>query len=272
LRAALTGPNPPRRALVVGGGFVGLEAAAVLRTLGLEVVVIEAEERLMPRAVSATLSAFYLELHRRRGVEVKLGTRVTRFGAEAGALRATCSDGSEYAADLVVIGVGVVPNQELAARAGLRCEDGIVVDEFACTEDPDIVAAGDCTRHPSAQLDRGVRLESVHNAMAQALTAAQSLCGKRIPYRQEPWFWSDQYEFKLQMVGFPEGCDREVVRGSFDQGKCSVFYFREGRLRAVDSLNAAGEHVLAKRMLAAGRFPTPEQAGDPGFDLKSVLA
>jgi 3-phenylpropionate/trans-cinnamate dioxygenase ferredoxin reductase subunit len=183
-----------------------------------------------------------------------------------------CADGRSFAGDIVVVGIGVIPNQELAVAAGLACDDGILVDEFARTSDPSIVAAGDCTYHPNPLLGRSLRLESVHNAIAQATTAAQTVCGKLNAYAQFPWFWSDQYEYKLQMVGMSDGYDEEVVRGSFETGKFSLFYFREGRLLAVDSVNSAAEHITAKRLLAAGRSPTPQQAQDRAFDLKAMLA
>ncbi len=260
-------------AVIVGGGFVGLEAAAVLRSLGLSVTLLELEARLLPRVVSPRLSDFYARLHTERGVTVRTGAQVTAI--ERGTtqpLRVVCADGRAFAADLVVVGIGVLPNQELAQAAGLLCGDGIVVDEFARTSDPSIVAAGDCTYHPNRLLGRSLRLESVHNAMAQATTAAQSVCGKLAPYEQFPWFWSDQYELKLQMVGFSEGADQEVVRGDMASGKFSVFYFRGAQLIAVDTMNAPPEHILCKRLLAAGKSPTPAQAADRAFDLKALLA
>jgi len=262
-----------RSAVVVGGGFVGLEAAAVLRGLGLDVSVLELAARVMPRAVSPTVSEFYRGVHAARGVDVVTGVAVRSITRrEAGGLSVSSTDGRAFAGDLVVVGIGVVPNQELAMAAGLACDDGILVDEFARTSDPQIVAAGDCTHHPNPLLGRSLRLESVHNAVAQATTAAFTVCGKPSAYAQFPWFWSDQYEFKLQMVGLSDGYDEEVVRGDMESGKFSLFYFRQGRLVAVDSVNSAAEHITAKRLLAAGRSPTREQASDRSFDLKSMLA
>lgn len=263
-----------RSAVVVGGGFVGLEAAAVLRTLGLEVTVLELAERLLPRVVSPTLSEFYRGVHASRGVALHTNVRVTAIEAGGRAQHAVrCADGRAFEADFVVIGIGVLPNQELAQRAGLRCEDGIVVDAFARTCDPSIFAAGDCARHPNALLAReSLRLESVHNAVAQATAAAQALSGKPTEYAQFPWFWSDQYEFKLQMVGLSTGADQEVLRGSVESGRFSLFHFRAGKWVAADTVNSPPEHILCKRLLAAGKSPTPEQARDLTFDLKSLLA
>ncbi len=262
-----------RSAVIIGGGFVGLEAAAVLRSLGLSVTVLEIEKRLLPRVVSPVLSDFYARYHESRGVSVCTGAQVT--GIERGAdqaLRVVCADGRVFAADLAVVGIGVVPNQELAEAAGLTCADGIVVDEFARTSDPSIVAAGDCAYHPSSLLGKSLRLESVHNAIAQATTAAQTVCGRLTPYAQFPWFWSDQYDLKLQMVGLSEGADEAVVRGDMEARKFSVFYFRDARLIAVDSVNAPPEHILCKRLLAAFKSPTPAQAADRAFDLKTLLS
>lgn len=262
-----------RTAVVIGGGFVGLETASVLRGLGLSVSVLEVQERVMPRVVSPTVSEFYRALHTARGVDVVTGCVVSAIErSSAGGLAVHCADGRTFVGDIVVVGIGVIPNQELAVAAGLACDDGILVDEFARTSDPSVVAAGDCTYHPNPLLGRSLRLESVHNAIAQATTAAQTVCGKLHAYAQFPWFWSDQYEYKLQMVGMSDGYDEEVVRGSLESGKFSLFYFRAGRLLAVDSVNSAAEHITAKRLLAAGRSPTPEQAQDKAFDLKAMLA
>jgi 3-phenylpropionate/trans-cinnamate dioxygenase ferredoxin reductase subunit len=269
LRAALASA---RAVAIVGGGFVGLEAAAVLAAQGRSVAVIEQQGRLLPRAVSPAVSAFYQRIHAERGAQILVGAgvaEITRAGQ--GGVAVTCHDGRGVRADLVLVGIGVLPNQELAREAGLACEDGVVVDELARTSDPEVVAAGDCTFHPNPLLGRRLRLESVHNAVAQATTAAHTVCGEALPYAQLPWFWSDQYTFKLQMVGLCEGHDEQVVRGSLERGKFSVVSFRARRLIAVESVNSAPEHILVKRLLAAGRTPTPEQAGDPAFELKSLL-
>lgn len=260
-----------RRVVVVGGGFIGLEVAAVARKKGKEVVVLEVQPRLMPRVVAPLLSDYYRALHTRHGVEIHTGAAVTGIEANDSALSLVCADGSRHDADLVVVGIGVVPNDELARDAGLACDDGICVDEYAMTEDGRIVAAGDCTNHPNTILARRLRLESVHNAMEQSKTAAATLCGHRKAYSQVPWFWSDQFDAKLQMVGLSEGHDAYVLRGEPGGGRFSVFYFRDGCLVAVDSINCPKDHLQARKLLAAGISPSPAQIEDVDFDLKSLL-
>jgi len=261
-----------QRVCIVGGGFIGLEVAAVARAQGKQVTVLEQQDRLMPRAVPRQVSDFFLALHRARGVEVRLGTTVSELlGKDGRVSTVACEDGSAIPAELVVVGIGVLPNCELARQAGLACDNGIVVDEFACTADPRIVAAGDCTNHPNALLGRRLRLESVHNAVEQARTAAASLLGSPRAYRQHPWFWSDQFEFKLQMVGLSEGHDLAVSRGNAQAGKFAVYYFREQQLAAVDAVNSPADHMLARRLLAAGISPSADQVSDPDFDLRSLL-
>jgi 3-phenylpropionate/trans-cinnamate dioxygenase ferredoxin reductase subunit len=182
------------------------------------------------------------------------------------------ADGSSYPADLVVIGIGVVPNVELALAAGLACEDGIVVDALGRTSDPRIFGAGECTSHPNRFAGGHVRLESVQNAVDQAKTVAAAILGGSEPYDEVPWFWSDQYEVKLQMAGISRGHDRAVLRGDLDGGRFSVCYFKDGRLTAVDSVNRPGEHLIARKLLAQGALVTPDQAADEGFDLKHAIA
>lgn len=260
------------RVCIVGGGFIGLEVAAVARTLGKQVTLLEQQDRLMPRAVPRQVSDFYLALHRERGVDVRLGTTVRELLGKDGRVSAVaCQDGSAIPADLVVVGIGVLPNSELAQQAGLACDNGVLVDEFACTADRRIVAAGDCTNHPNALLGRRLRLESVHNAVEQARTAAASLLGSPRAYRQHPWFWSDQFEFKLQMVGLSEGHDLAVSRGNARAGKFAVYYFQGQRLLAVDAVNSPADHMLARKLLAAGISPSAGQVSDPDFDLRSLL-
>ncbi|MGE0388127.1 MAG: NAD(P)/FAD-dependent oxidoreductase [Gammaproteobacteria bacterium] len=266
IRARMQGAG---RAVIVGGGFIGLEAAAVLRGKGVAVTVIEVQDRLMPRVVSPTVSAFYRDLHTGHGVEIVTGTGVTSI---SGGAQATVhlADGRGFAADLVIVGIGVLPNVEIAQAAALPCDNGIVVDDCARTADPHILSAGDCTQHPNALLGRSLRLESVHNAVEQAATAVRTILGNPHPYAQIPWFWSDQYDIKLQMVGISTGYDAEVVRGTIADRKFSVFYYREGRLIAVDSVARPVDHMQSRRMLGAGLSPTPAQVADIAFDLKTV--
>jgi 3-phenylpropionate/trans-cinnamate dioxygenase ferredoxin reductase subunit len=265
------------RVVVVGGGFIGLEAAAAARTLGKAVTVLEAAGRLMERVVAPVLSGHYLRLHERHGVAVVLGARLDRIeGDREGRARAVVLAGGErLAADLVVVGIGVAPEVALAQGAGIACGDGVLVDERARTgSDPAVYAAGDCANHPNRHAGEGsprLRIESVQNATDQARAAAAAILGRDEPYDAVPWFWTDQYDAKLQMAGLSRGHDAGVLRGDPDSGRFSVFYYRGGRLAAVDSVNRPGDHLAARRLLAAGAPLGPAEAADEGFDLKAAL-
>jgi len=238
------------RLVVVGGGYIGLEVAAIARQVGLEVDVVEMADRLMARVVCPEVSAHYRDLHEAAGVRLHLGTGVQGFGGDRRVDKVVTSAG-DLSADLVIVGVGILPETALAAAAGLDCDDGICVDEYAVTSHPDVLAAGDCTRHPNALLGRRLRLESVHNALEQARTAAATLCGERRAYVQVPWFWSDQYDTKLQIAGLSEGYERVIVRGDPASGGFTVCYLHdEDRLLAVDAVNAPRDFMQAKKLLA----------------------
>ena len=253
---------------VIGGGFIGLEVAAAARIAGKTVTVIEAAPRLMARAVSPVLSNFFLELHRSQGAEVLLNAVAVEVRPDAVVLE----NGRSVAADLVVAGIGVIPNVELARAAGLEVNDGIMVDEFMRTTDPAIFAIGDCADHPNAFAGGRARLESVQNAVDQARCVVRVIMGRPEPYRDVPWFWTDQFEVRFQMAGLSGTHDQSVLRGSIEARKFSVFYFKQGRLLAVDSVNRPGDHVTARKMLAAGTRLTPEQAADETLDLKRLAA
>ena len=256
---------------IIGGGFIGLEVASQARKLGKQVTVIEAQSRLMERAVSETVSAFYLQLHQRNEVDVRLGTGVKAIERDdGGSLCIRLSDGGEVISDLVVAGIGVVTNSEIAEAAGLECDNGIVVDEFACTSDPAIVSAGDCTMHFNGFLQQRIRLESVQNAVDQAKTAAQSMLGQRTPYVQVPWFWSDQYDVKLQMAGITSDHDEHVVRGDTAAGTFSIFYFRDGKLLGADSVNSPADHMACRRLLSGGKELDPRSAADTTINLMQL--
>lgn len=261
-----------RRVVVIGGGFIGLEVAATARQRGCEVHVVEALERLMARVMPPVLSAFFADLHRARGVHLHLGSGVAEISEARDTLAVRLTGGTAIPADLVVVGIGVVPNQELARAAGLGCRGGIVVDEFARTSDPRIVAAGDCTTHRNLRYAQPHRLESVQNAVEQSKIAAATLLGTSRPYADLPWFWSDQYDVKLQQAGLSNGANRHVLRGTPEDRDFSVFYFRDDRLIAVDTVNRPADHMLARRLLAGDTAVTPAQVADPSFDLKSLLA
>lgn len=258
--------------VVIGGGFIGLEVAATARKKGLAVTVLEAAPRLLGRVLAPVLSDWYAELHRSHGVQLQLGAQITALEADAqGQVSGVrMADGSLVPAGLVVVGIGVVANEQLAVAAGLECERGIVVDACSRTSDPAIVAAGDCAvrRLPNGNL---LRLESVQNATEQAKSAAAALLGQERPFTATPWFWSDQYDKKLQMAGLSTGADRWSVRGDLSSGSFSVYHFQGERLLAVDSVNASKDHLQARKLLDAGISPTPEQAADATFDLVSLL-
>jgi len=255
---------------VVGGGFIGLEIAAAARKAGKPVVVLEALDRLLARSSAPFVSDFFLALHRAHGVDVRLGTQVTAFTGTGRVDGVTTRDGATLPADLVVVGVGIVPNGELAHDCGIACERGIIVDDCSRTDDPLVVAAGDCT---ARRLGDGslLRLESVQNAIEQGKSAAAALLGRARPFTAAPWFWSDQYDVRLQMAGLSNGHDKIVVRGATADRRVSVLYFRGDKLLAVDSVNRAPDHIAARRLLDAGRSPTFAQAGDEAFALGSLL-
>jgi 3-phenylpropionate/trans-cinnamate dioxygenase ferredoxin reductase subunit len=259
-----------RDVVVIGGGFIGLELAAAACSLGKSVHVLEVLPRLMARAVSPMLSDFYRELHSSHGVTVSLGIAPREIAGLGKVTEVVLSDGRRYPADLVLIGVGIVPNTELAGDAGLAVANGIVVDAHLRTEDPNIFAIGDCADHPNPFAGARVRLESVQNAVDQAKCIAAAIVGRPHHYQSVPWFWTDQFDINLQMVGLSGGYDRTVTRGEQESRKFSVFYFKQGRLAAIDSINRPGDHVLGRKLIANGTPVTPEQAADPSVDLKSL--
>ena len=264
--------RPTGRAVILGGGYIGLEVAATLRQLGLEVTVLEVAERVMNRVVAEPVSRWYEAEHARRGVDIRLGARPLALEGDAkGRVRAVVTAAGTLAADMVVLGVGVLPNDGLARDADLPCENGIRVDERCRTADPAIHAIGDCTNHPSVHYGGRVRLESVDNAVEQANTAAADLLGIEARHERVPWFWSDQYDVKLQMVGLSQDHDAALVRGEPASGAFSVFYFKTGALVGVDSINRPAEHMLARKLMQTGAVVPPKAAADPAFDLKTCL-
>lgn len=258
--------------VVIGGGFIGLEVAATARKKGLDVVVLEVANRLLGRVLAPTLSDWYAQLHHGHGVQLVLGAQIQALVTEGALATAVqLADGQRLPCGAVVLGVGVVANDALARAAGLEADRGIVVDACGRTADPRIVAAGDCTarRAPDGSL---VRLESVNNASEQGRSAAAALLGTERPFHTTPWFWSDQFDRKLQMAGLSAGADEWAVRGDMAAGGgFSVYHFRAGRLLAVDSVNSAKDHLMARKLMDAGVSPTPQQAGDAAFDLATLL-
>lgn len=257
--------------VVVGGGFIGLELAAVASALGKSVTVIEALPRVMARVVAPIISEFFRELHASRGVKILCGASVQEIrGVDGRVKEVAASDGSVLSADLVLVGIGVVPNIELARDADLAVSNGIAADEYLQTDDQDIYAIGDCVEYPNAFAGGRVRLESVQNAADQAQCIATTIAGRRTKYNSLPWFWTDQYEIKLQMAGISAGHDRVITRGNAEARKLSVFYFRNGKLIAVDSINRPVDHMIGRKLIASGAKLSPEEAADESVDLKRI--
>jgi 3-phenylpropionate/trans-cinnamate dioxygenase ferredoxin reductase component len=262
-----------QRVVVIGAGFIGLEFAATARIKGLEVDVLELASRVMARAVTAEISDYFQGRHAEAGVRIHLGVQATAIEARGDKVTGvSLSDGRHLPADLVVVGVGVLPNVELAAEAGLPVASGIIVNEHLLTADPNISAIGDCALFASPRFGGSLRLESVQNATDQARCVAARLTGDDKPYDGQPWFWSDQGDDKLQIAGLTTGYDRVVVRGDPAKKAFSAFCYRDGKLVGIESVNRAGDHMFGRRLLPTDRSIAPEQAADPTFDLKGALA
>ena len=255
------------RVVLVGAGYIGLEVAAVARQRGFDVTVLEAAERVMSRAVSVEVAAFYEARHRAAGVVIHTSAAVKALHGATQVTAVETVDGRSFPCDLVIIGIGIVPNVELAAAAGLPCDNGILVDEFARTSDANICAAGDCTNHPLPLLERRVRLESVPNAIHQAKVAAATLLGAPVAYAEVPWFWSDQYDLKLQIAGLSTGFDEVVLRGDPATRSFAAFYLRGGQLIAVDAINSPKEFIAGKKLVANRARIAPDVLRDAAVDL-----
>ena len=261
-----------QRVVVIGAGFIGLEFAATARAKGLEVDVVELGARVMARAVTAEISQFFQDRHMAAGIRIHLGVQAT--GIESDGINVTgvnLSDGRHVPADLVVVGVGVLPNIELAHEAGLAVAAGIIVNEQLLTADPDISAVGDCALFASRRFGASLRLESVQNATDHARCVAARMTGDAKTYDGQPWFWSDQGPDKLQIAGLTTGYDRVVVRGDPGQGSFSAFCYKSGQLVGIESINRASDHVFGRKILGINRSIEPEQAADTSFDLKGAL-
>jgi 3-phenylpropionate/trans-cinnamate dioxygenase ferredoxin reductase component len=263
---------PGQRVVVIGAGFIGLEFAATARAKGLEVDVLELGTRVMARAVTAEISEFFQARHTAAGIRIHLGVQATSIESDGVSVTGvSLSDGRHVPADLVVVGVGVLPNVELAAEAGLTVAAGIIVDEHLLTSDPNISAIGDCALFASHRFGGSLRLESVQNATDHARCVASRLTGDAKAYDGLPWFWSDQGADKLQIAGLTTGYDRVVVRGEPGQGSFSAFCYKSGHLVGVESVNRAADHVFGRKILGMNRSIEPEQAADVSFDLKAAL-
>ena len=259
--------GPGKKLAIIGGGYVGLEVAASATKLGCEVTLIEALERVLARVAGAEVADFYRDAHKAHGVALHFGVVIAGFEGE-GSLRAVkLTDGSAVAADAVVVGIGSVPNTELAIAAGLAVENGIVVDDCGRTTDPSIYAVGDATNHPNDILGKRLRLESVPAAMGQARAAASAILGKPKPFHELPWFWSDQYDIKLQIAGLSEIGDRVVLRGDPATNRFAAFYLREGKIVAVNAVNSAKDFMVGKKLIVEGRVPDIAKLADTAVPL-----
>ena len=261
--------KPDANLVIVGGGYIGLEVAAVGVELGMNVHVLEMEERILQRVTTPEMSAYYHKLHSDRGVHIHTQTGVTGFAGNGSVEKVLCGDQS-FDADIVIVGIGIIPNIEIAEEAGIHCDNGIVVDDHCRTSDPDIYAAGDCTNHPNPLMNKRLRLESVPNAMDQARVSTANMLGDDKVYAAIPWFWSDQYELKLQMVGFSADGDSQVLRGDMDSHQFAIFYLKDGKVVAADAVNSPKEFMLCKQLI--GKPADPDQLADPETDLKSLLS
>jgi 3-phenylpropionate/trans-cinnamate dioxygenase ferredoxin reductase component len=263
--------KPGRRLLVIGGGYIGLEAAAVARKLGLDVTLIEMADRILQRVAASETADIMRGIHQENGVAIREKTGLVRLvGMDGRVAAAELSDGSTLDVDFVIVGIGVTPNDRLARESGLDVGNGIVVDEYTRSSDKDIHAVGDCALLPWR--GQHVRIESVQNAVDQAEAAADVLAGTEIAYDAKPWFWSDQYEVKLQIAGFNLGYDETVLRPGAREGSWSVWYFRDGRFVAVDAVNDAKAYVAGKKLLDTGAEPDRTILADPSADLKLLLS
>jgi len=262
--------QPGRSAVVIGGGYIGLEVAATLRDIGVDVTVIEVADRVMSRVVSEPVSRFYEAEHAKHGVRVVLNSGLAEFIGHERVTAVACADGSRHAADFVIVGVGVLPVDELARDAALECDNGIVVDERCRTADPHVFAAGDCTNHPSVHYGGRVRLESVDNAFEQATAAAHGMLDLPGAHDKVPWFWSDQYDLKMVVVGLSQRHDTRVLRGDPAARAFSVCYLAQGELIAIETVNSAKDQMAARKLIAARARPDPALLADPQVPLKSL--
>ncbi|MBD1546995.1 NAD(P)/FAD-dependent oxidoreductase [Roseibium aggregatum] len=266
IRASL---NAAENVVILGGGYIGMEFAAVAAGLGKTVTVIEACRRVMERSVAPEISTYFQNLHRAHGVTLRLEQKVERLTGETTVTGAALGDGTQVPADLVLLAVGAVPVTELAQSAGLAVGSGITVDKYARTSAPGIYAAGDCTEFPSARYGRSIRLESVQNAIDQARIAAGSMLGETEAYDPVPWFWSDQYDAKLQIAALSSGYDRTEIEGDYDGGRFALRYFQGDRLLAVDTVNAPRDHMMARKLLAR---TGPDRDGTPANGTREAAA
>jgi 3-phenylpropionate/trans-cinnamate dioxygenase ferredoxin reductase subunit len=262
--------KPGARVVIIGGGYIGLETAATCRKLGCEVTVLEMADRVMNRVVAPSVSQFFSREHRAHGVNLICDARVTGLEGRGRVERVVCADGSHHEADLLIVGVGCVAATRLASDAGLACDNGILVDEYCRTSDAAIFAAGDCTNHPSRHFGRRIRLESVDNAFEQAKTAALNMLDRNIVHDKVPWFWSDQFDNKLLIIGLSQDHDRAILRGDPATRSFSVCYLKQGELLALEAVNHSKDYMAARKVISERMRLNPEKLSDPSVALKDA--
>ncbi|MCH9691581.1 MAG: FAD-dependent oxidoreductase [Gammaproteobacteria bacterium] len=264
--------KPRANAVIVGGGYIGLEVAAMLTKTGVQVTVLESADRVLERVTSPQLSSFYQRVYFEKGVKLITGIKIDKFLGDQHVTGVRVIGGKEYTTDFILVGIGAEPNTRLAETTGLNVKNGIVVNQHTMTSDPDIAACGDCCRFPCAIYDRDLRLESVQNAADQARVAAASICGKDKVYRSVPWFWSDQFDLKLQIVGLSQAYDEVIFRGDIQHGNSfAAFYFSGDRLLAADCVNRPREFILAKQLLERGGQLNKEKITDESLSAKELM-
>jgi 3-phenylpropionate/trans-cinnamate dioxygenase ferredoxin reductase subunit len=264
--------RPESRIAIIGGGYVGLETAASSRALGAQVVVVEREQRILARVACGKLSEFFSGVHQANGVRFELSAEVAEFIGETQVRGVRLSDGRVIECDIAIVGVGAIPNDELARACDLPCADGVVVDQHARTADPNIYAVGDVTRRPSQRYDRQIRLESVPNALEQAKQAAAAICGAPAPQAELPWFWSDQYDLKLQIAGMAFDCDEIVIRGDLSARSFSIFHLRGEQIEAVEAVNAPADFMVGRMLIARRTAIVREKLADATVPVRDVAA
>lgn len=258
-----------KKLVIVGGGYIGLEVAAVAVEAGLKVSVLEMEDRILQRVTTPQMSEFYTRLHIGRGIDIRTNTGANAFEGKDGSVATVVCGDEKIDADIVVVGIGVIPNIELAEAAGITCDNGIVVDNRCKTSVDNVYAIGDCSNHPNELLDRRLRLESVPNAMEQSRVTAATIVGKDKTYNSMPWFWSDQYELKLQMLGFSADGDETVERGDMSANEFAVFYLKDDKVVAVDAVNSPRDFMAAKQLV--GKVVDKAKLADTNVPIKELL-
>ncbi|MBP56387.1 MAG: pyridine nucleotide-disulfide oxidoreductase [Rhodobiaceae bacterium] len=259
-----------KKVTIIGGGYIGLEVAAIINNLGLQVTIVEMASRILERVTSETISSFYTKLHRQAGVEVLTNTSVEGLSENNNGIEVATSDGG-IISDFVIVGIGVLPCDTIASESGIEVENGIIVDEFCKTSNDSVFSAGDCTMHPNIFYNKNIRLESVHNAIEQGKTVAASIIGEKTSYNQVPWFWSDQYETKLQIVGLLDNYDDIVVRGDTEKQSFAVFYLKDNRIIASDCVNRPSEHMMSRKLISEKVLIDEDRLLDETIPIKEIV-